>query len=193
MSYYVYFIVGGSLVKIGLSCNVERRLKELQTSNPTKLTLAHKIQTSSEAQAYFLENQLHKRYEKLRQRGEWFKGLSIVRAVRKAEKLLEWHNEAVEKDKNILLNRLRDLVPPSVYIQFFEESAKLGATQYCFDVTNYEYGRKPCTVYAFKGQGKRKRRAFLMALSPQGIFRARSNTAFSEEGRKFSQIDKGRI
>ncbi len=77
--HYVYFIEmknkkGKSPVKIGLSDNPEKRLKDLQTANPNKLILRRKIEMPSRKQAQLLERCLHnlgkKQFKALE--GEWF-------------------------------------------------------------------------------------------------------------------------
>lgn len=67
---YVYFIQGekGGPIKIGYSTNVESRVKELQTGFPTKLVVLALIPGR-----IWHETELHKRFQKHRLHGEWFK------------------------------------------------------------------------------------------------------------------------
>jgi hypothetical protein len=64
----VYFIRLGERVKIGVSVNVRRRLKSLQTSCPDRLELLH-----SAGGTWDDEVQLHKRFAADRLTGEWFR------------------------------------------------------------------------------------------------------------------------
>lgn len=65
----VYFIQSGGNgpVKIGKSIDPEARLRSLQTSHATELTLIRVVGGGHAAESW-----LHKRYDKLRIRGEWF-------------------------------------------------------------------------------------------------------------------------
>ncbi len=75
----VYFIRDSvtQTVKIGKTGihNSPNRLKQLQTGNPTQLSLVRTIQTKTHADAFQLEAQLHKKYANKHYRGEWFKGI----------------------------------------------------------------------------------------------------------------------
>ena len=66
----IYFIreEGSNYVKIGSSCNPERRIEDIQTSNPRKLELVRMIDGGDRA-----ETILHSIFKKDRVRGEWFR------------------------------------------------------------------------------------------------------------------------
>lgn len=64
----VYFIKCNDLVKIGFSCDVNRRFKQLKTANGKPLELIHSIKGDRT-----VEKALHNRYKDLKVRGEWFK------------------------------------------------------------------------------------------------------------------------
>jgi len=64
----IYFIKCNNYVKIGRSIDPKRRLADLQTGNPFKLTL---IRTLNEKD--FEESTLHKKFNRFRVRGEWFR------------------------------------------------------------------------------------------------------------------------
>ncbi|MGE8501438.1 MAG: GIY-YIG nuclease family protein [Pseudomonas sp.] len=69
----VYFIADrlNNLVKIGVSVDRDRRLRQLQTGNPFKLEFMGWIE---EDEAHFvIEKKLHDKYSKKRFNGEWFK------------------------------------------------------------------------------------------------------------------------
>lgn len=74
---FVYFIDSGELVKIGFTIYpVERRLRTLQATSPTKLrlvgaTYAHKV----------VERRLHKKFGHLRAHGEWFRKAPELDAI----------------------------------------------------------------------------------------------------------------
>jgi len=74
---YVYFVkqsFGGRVFfKIGVSSGRPKyRLSALQTGNPIKLELLGLVATYERAPAMKLEKELHKRYEKFKQQGEWY-------------------------------------------------------------------------------------------------------------------------
>lgn len=71
---YVYFIQQGrGSIKIGVSDDPERRLKELQTATSRQLRLIAKLCLPNRAAAFDLEKDLHAAYGHLRGTGEWFK------------------------------------------------------------------------------------------------------------------------
>lgn len=71
---YVYFI--GNLehksVKIGKANTVSKRLKTIQTSAPFALDVLYTFQCKTEADAFKLENILHRHMFNLNTHGEWF-------------------------------------------------------------------------------------------------------------------------
>lgn len=67
---FVYIIkIQTGEFKIGKSINVEKRIKEIDTSTPHELELVHAIISDNANNA---EKLLHKKYEKSRIKGEWF-------------------------------------------------------------------------------------------------------------------------
>lgn len=71
--HYLYAISNGEQIKLGMSGNVENRLKALQTSNPSVLVLLWKYYAADDAKgAASAEKKLHKACQKHRIRGEWF-------------------------------------------------------------------------------------------------------------------------
>ncbi|MGL5795739.1 MAG: GIY-YIG nuclease family protein [Waterburya sp.] len=72
---YVYFILNcdSKAIKIGIAKNVKRRLASLQTSSCSELKLLGIIKAKSVDKAKKLEQSLHKNFDKLHIRGEWFK------------------------------------------------------------------------------------------------------------------------
>ena len=68
----VYFMADrrNSLVKIGVSSNRDRRLRQLQTGNPFELEFMGWI--DDEVDHYCIEKDLHEKYKNKHFRGEWF-------------------------------------------------------------------------------------------------------------------------
>jgi len=64
---YLYFIQCGDLVKIGVSNDVENRIKTLQPGSPGKMTLIKSIKKSGHLESY-----CHKKLLHLKVYGEWF-------------------------------------------------------------------------------------------------------------------------
>jgi hypothetical protein len=76
MIYTVYFIQAGkngSPVKIGVTSDLDERMRTLQTANPYPLTCKAAIPCFDKAVAYKLESYLHRSLHKHRMQGEWFK------------------------------------------------------------------------------------------------------------------------
>jgi hypothetical protein len=71
----VYFILDrdSNALKIGKANNFQERLDDLQVGNPNDLEIIHHIQCTSSDHSIQLEGQLHKKYEQLHMRGEWFR------------------------------------------------------------------------------------------------------------------------
>lgn len=68
---YIYLIknIDDSFYKIGITKHPNRRLKQLQTGNSSKLIL---ISTFLSPIAHKIEKTLHNRYSYLKKEGEWF-------------------------------------------------------------------------------------------------------------------------
>ena len=68
---YVYFVRAGKYgpIKIGKSVNPEMRLAELQTGNLKRLRIIGLISNAS----FEVERELHRKFERLLIRGEWYK------------------------------------------------------------------------------------------------------------------------
>ncbi len=65
----VYLIAGGGYHKIGLTTNIEVRLKGIGTKLPFTSEVVHTIKTSD---IHRLEKYWHDRFDKKRAEGEWF-------------------------------------------------------------------------------------------------------------------------
>lgn len=77
MKHYVYIMKAKGWAKIGVSHNVERRLKMMQTGCPLKIMIMNKFPFDSRAQAFECENALHRLLKEHRERGEWFRYAAI--------------------------------------------------------------------------------------------------------------------
>lgn len=70
---YLYGISDGNMIKLGMSCDIKKRLEALQTSNPRNLKIVWEYYTGKCTKtARALERKLHRRCKKYRVRGEWF-------------------------------------------------------------------------------------------------------------------------
>lgn len=67
------YAIGDELgnVKIGISGNIDKRLGQLKTSNPVKLSVLHKSQSLSNA--IDVEAMLHEKFSQYKVSGEWFR------------------------------------------------------------------------------------------------------------------------
>jgi hypothetical protein len=66
---YLYLIRCNTFVKIGITNDIDYRLRTLQTGNPYPLAV---LATFEFANALPIESRLHKKYSRFRVRGEWF-------------------------------------------------------------------------------------------------------------------------
>lgn len=90
--HYIYAISNGDQIKLGMSNDVSKRLKGLQTSSPRDLLVLWKYYVSDTSKgAIAAEKKLHKACKEYRIRGEWFESgcMSIVKSfsIKKKTKL----------------------------------------------------------------------------------------------------------
>jgi hypothetical protein len=78
---YLYIIAASEAgpVKLGVSDQPARRLKQLQTGHPQVLTIFHQEEVSADL-VYFLEHNLHTDIRYKRLRGEWF-SMTVAEAI----------------------------------------------------------------------------------------------------------------
>lgn len=70
---YLYAITNGESVKLGMSCNIESRLKTLQTSSAQKLKVSWRYFVGYDRNfAMKCEKKLHRFCSRYHQAGEWF-------------------------------------------------------------------------------------------------------------------------
>lgn len=77
-SCFVYFIVCEEMVKIGVSDDVPKRLKQLQTASPKKMEIIHVIPFKDRKEAYKEEARLHAKYSSSNLGGEWFDKYEVI-------------------------------------------------------------------------------------------------------------------
>jgi hypothetical protein len=64
---WIYFVAGAGLTKIGLTTDLDERLRMLQAASPVALTLMLVIEGGRE-----VERKLHAQFDAFRRHGEWF-------------------------------------------------------------------------------------------------------------------------
>ena len=69
---YIYLITDDASLKIGISSTPDKRLKDLQVSNPKTLTLLSKTMFATRGKAKLSEKILHKKCKRFNLSGEWF-------------------------------------------------------------------------------------------------------------------------
>lgn len=74
---YLIKSLNEGVYKIGVSKNPSKRLKEVQTGNPSPVEIVQLYETNN---AYKIEKALHNRYSHFNTHGEWFE-LSIKEEV----------------------------------------------------------------------------------------------------------------
>jgi len=71
--HYLYAISNGQEIKLGMSSDINKRLKTLQTSNPSELVLLWKYYiANTPKEAINIERMLHRSCKEFHIRGEWF-------------------------------------------------------------------------------------------------------------------------
>jgi predicted GIY-YIG superfamily endonuclease len=86
---YVYFVSQqrDGRVKIGVSSDPDRRVKEMQTGNAKPLTVIARFPFPNRASAMAIERELHEKYSRFRVSGEWFRP-RLLKALRVGGKRL---------------------------------------------------------------------------------------------------------
>lgn len=69
---YVYCLFSNGFVKVGITNNVDKRIKSLQTGCPTKITVFAIKKKQSRKLAKQLESEIHTELRAFRVMGEWF-------------------------------------------------------------------------------------------------------------------------
>lgn len=70
----LYVVSCNGLFKIGVTKDIERRIKTLQTGNAHEIKLEY---IEERNQPYKIERYLHRVFDKHRIKGEWFEGISL--------------------------------------------------------------------------------------------------------------------
>lgn len=73
-STHLYVLSCGTRVKIGVTCNIENRIRSLQTGNPETIVLEFIEERTNPTKA---ERYLHRCFSKKRLVGEWFEDLTV--------------------------------------------------------------------------------------------------------------------
>lgn len=79
--HFVYFATDGGYCKIGMTCDLERRLKELQLARPKKLQFSRILATIDRQTAFDLEYWLHAFLRRFKISGEWYDALAVNEAM----------------------------------------------------------------------------------------------------------------
>ena len=79
---YVYFITDGhGHIKIGKADDTGKRIRELQTGNPYKLSFLLTVMLDSITDAFELEQRLHSKFAQYRMEGEWFEAEPVLEII----------------------------------------------------------------------------------------------------------------
>ncbi len=73
-STHLYVLSCNNLLKIGVTNNIDKRIKSLQTGNPHKIELLYLEERLNPTKA---ERFLHQYFSKYRLEGEWFEGITL--------------------------------------------------------------------------------------------------------------------
>jgi hypothetical protein len=87
---HLYIVSSGDRVKIGVTSNIEQRIKTLSTGNPDPIELLY---IEERYMPHKAEKYLHREFQKNRVRGEWFEGVT-VQQIR--SRLMLFHEQECE-------------------------------------------------------------------------------------------------
>lgn len=80
---YIYFLDDhNGHIKIGITDNLERRMKQLQTGNALELTLIHHIKVGDMTEAFELESLLHHALNNSKVKNEWFEKDAVMKFLK---------------------------------------------------------------------------------------------------------------
>lgn len=74
---YNYLISDGINYKIGITNNIQNRLKTFQTANHKKIKVINLVLSENREASFKLEKYLHEKYKKYNVSGEWFEFTNI--------------------------------------------------------------------------------------------------------------------
>jgi len=98
----IYFISNGNRIKIGITKNIKRRLKDLQTGNANNLRLIAEEYSDNDAKR---ELNLHLKFAKDRLVGEWFyPSKQLLKYINKISKYYVEYDSV--KDKLFIYNKM---------------------------------------------------------------------------------------
>ena len=91
--YFIQCLDENRFIKVGMTRNVEKRLETLQIGNPYELKILAVIPCTSDKRARRTEREVHKYFDHLRVRGEWFESSLEI------SKLNDFYIETKDKAK----------------------------------------------------------------------------------------------
>lgn len=123
----VYILRCGDVVKIGISNDPYKRVKQLQTGNSNKISLVCYVKMRTRIEAHNLESVLHKEFYSDNTLGEWFdiNELDVIDYIRNE------HIINVVIPKNVLVTE--STVSPMGFTMF-----GIGKSVDCNDTKEYE-------------------------------------------------------
>lgn len=97
MSSYIYIMSNGDAFKVGLSIDPKRRLRQLQTGSPKKLSLVYFVEIET-APVKILESIMHRYLKMNHLTGEWFNAdLATIKNLLDFVKI-RYDNEDTERE-----------------------------------------------------------------------------------------------
>lgn len=114
---YLYFIRSNGpaqIAKIGISEVPERRLMELQVSNPYKLEILAVVPAYSSVVARQMEKQAHRMFSYSKLNGEWFKYDKVLREFIAATQAWSWEIAQVLAQPALKKKRLRAKIKKNI-------------------------------------------------------------------------------
>ena len=95
--HYCYIMKAGTFVKIGYTNDPNKRLECIQTCCPYEVSIVGLFPYLTELAARDMEKSLHKRFEKFRVRGEWYKSIKVLGFLRKSNQI----EPSLSKEKSV--------------------------------------------------------------------------------------------
>ncbi len=96
---FLYFVEAGDAIKVGITGNMEDRVRTIQVSNPEKVKVLHHVKLTAQ-EAHKMEKEIHRLFYKTNLRGEWFQSTRFMKRYIKniKENGLFSHSEWVKQE-----------------------------------------------------------------------------------------------
>lgn len=127
---YNYLISDGINYKIGITNNIQNRLKTFQTANHKKIKVINLVLSENREASFKLEKYLHEKYKKYNVSVEWFEFTNYMRKKviedmnKYASKWSMEYDNILKKSKNTIIKLINNNLPDFLNINKISKKIK---------------------------------------------------------------------